>query len=198
MNGARGVARGYQCNPTTVGRNVCEESTYKQGSLRGFDEGVLTFLRRNGIARVCLGHKPIGDCPLVAARCGIEVVIADMSHSDSSSADSRGAAVSAVTLTPTRTAVRGYLRDGAYVDFDCKSDRRIGLRTDDGYWVRALLSGGKYYLVKQDGRTYHRRVAAPDEFKVAIDQKAACAGNKIVVVFTTAHFPSARQQTSEA
>jgi hypothetical protein len=77
------------------------------------DPVVAEWLRRHGIQRVVVGHKPTADCPAVlSARChaattttasgnnngGLEIVSADTSYSDPTAPDNRGLAVSVVTI----------------------------------------------------------------------------------------------------
>jgi hypothetical protein len=78
------------------------------------DPVVTEWLRRHGIQRVVVGHKPTADCPAVlSARRrattttssghnngsgGLEIVSADTSYSDPTAPDNRGLAVSVVTI----------------------------------------------------------------------------------------------------
>jgi hypothetical protein len=83
------------------------------------DPVVAAWLRKDGIQRVIVGHKPTGDCPAVlsALYTGVEVVSADTSFSDVSAADNRGQALAVTVLTGTsptdnQLELRGTLRDG--------------------------------------------------------------------------------------
>jgi hypothetical protein len=123
------------------------------------------WLAASGIERVVVGHKPVGQCPLVlraspsaggrAARslpAGLEVCMADTSYSDLSAVGGRGVARSAVTiegpsLTHNRLRVSGLLSDGRAIAYrlpycsGCGSgeggggDRWVGRRLPAGNWV---------------------------------------------------------------
>lgn len=84
------------------------------------DPAVATWLRRHGIQRVVVGHKPTADCPAVlsAVYTGVEIVSADTSFSDTTAIhDNRGAAVAGVEIVGTsevdnQLVLAGVLRDG--------------------------------------------------------------------------------------
>ena len=97
---------------------------------------VVSHLRQHGIHRLVVGHTPQGNCPtvikqpIVAVAPGLlqmpwrtsppmfDVIMADTSFSDMTSADCRGCAVSEVALLPgDRVRVHGTLHDSRRVEY---------------------------------------------------------------------------------
>ena len=83
------------------------------------DPTVANWLLENGIHRVVVGHKPLGDSPAILSSryTGVEIVSADTSYSDTSSPDNRGEALSIVEIVGSsehdnRLQVSGKFRDG--------------------------------------------------------------------------------------
>ncbi|CAJ1935207.1 unnamed protein product [Cylindrotheca closterium] len=83
------------------------------------DPIVASWLSKQGIQRVVVGHKPTGDCPSVLSSVytGVEIVSADTSFSDTSSEDNRGAATGVVQLsgfssTDNQLQLSGILQNG--------------------------------------------------------------------------------------
>ncbi len=82
---------------------------------------VCAYLRRSGIRRVLVGHKPFGTLPAVVRTDGVEVITADTSFSDVTAPDMRGRAASEVLLefgpAHSQARIHGCLHDGRAVDF---------------------------------------------------------------------------------
>ena len=83
------------------------------------DQSVANWLLENGIHRVVVGHKPLGDSPAILSSryTGVEIVSADTSYSDTSSPDNRGSALSIVEIVGSsqndnRLEVKGTFHDG--------------------------------------------------------------------------------------
>eukprot|EP01051_Picozoa_sp_SAG22_P005978 SAG22_NODE_374_length_11548_cov_6.893615_6_plen_239_part_00 len=132
------------------------------------DPEVAEWLRKSGVRRVVVGHKPSGDCPAVcaAAYTGLEVVSADTSFSRGRAdppavpapllgPDTRGLAVTAVTirgesLLSNATELTGVLADGrrhhgrlctlgGAADMS-GGDRLLGTEEEGGWWYKARLA----------------------------------------------------------
>ena len=160
----------YQSRPATRGKTVCVTSFVEAGVVLPIDDVVTQYLTRNGIHRVCVGHKPVGDSPLVLQTHAFEVIMADTSYSDIRVADGRGVAAAEVVIEGdadvAAARVHGVLHDGQEYDFvlprrgagirpatDDAGDRFVGYCTVDGWWVKARISGDKYLVAKTDRRT---------------------------------------------
>ncbi|KAL3937555.1 MAG: hypothetical protein SGBAC_007362 [Bacillariaceae sp.] len=84
------------------------------------DAAVSSWLLKDGIQRVVVGHKPTGDCPAVLSSLtggGVEIVSADTSFSDTSAEDNRGMATAVVQLigsssTSNQLHLSGILQNG--------------------------------------------------------------------------------------
>ena len=91
---------------------VVYTSYLKNGNGAFPSEATVGFLARSGVNCVLAGHAPHGDCPLVMRDARLTVITADTSYSDASAPDSRGIAVSIVTVEQERLSVRGILASG--------------------------------------------------------------------------------------
>ena len=83
------------------------------------DAAVAAWLRRGGVRRVVVGHKPSGDsvAPLSWRYTGVEILSADTSYADPSAADGRGVSMACLTLRgpsllENHARLSGVLRDG--------------------------------------------------------------------------------------
>ncbi|KAJ8612511.1 hypothetical protein CTAYLR_003699 [Chrysophaeum taylorii] len=143
------------------------------------DPRVAAWLRESGITRVVSGHRPVGDSPAVlsSAYHGVEMVCADTSYSDTTAPDNRGKALAAFIIegpdleTCTRSRLKGVLSDGRL--YDCSmpylplssssssswgGDALLGTVTEDGWWFKAVVEGGKKYLQSRgEGRRVEYR-----------------------------------------
>ena len=134
------------------------------------DQTVASWLRKDGIQRVMVGHKPTGDCPAVlsALYTGVEVVSADTSFSDTLTGDNRGKALSVVEIAGTSPSdnqlhLSGTLKDGSH--YSAKyvrlhpggidksvGDPKLGTFLDGKvWWVKAAVDD-RYYLTRGHGR----------------------------------------------
>ena len=84
------------------------------------DTAVAAWLRRGGVRRVVVGHKPSGDsvASLSWRYTGVEILSADTSYADPSAADGRGRTMADLTLRgpslhENHAVLSGVLRDGA-------------------------------------------------------------------------------------
>jgi len=124
------------------------------------DPAVAAWLRRSGVCRVVVGHKPCGDSPAVCSSryTGVEIVCGDTSFSDTNAPDMRGVAVASVVLVGPPaggnfTCVHGVLRDGRCyagrfatlggelnVDDADAGDPCLGTVSADGWWTKVPLA----------------------------------------------------------
>lgn len=122
------------------------------------DPEVEAYLNKSGIARMCVGHKPIGDSPLVVRTPNLEVIDGDTSYSDTRFHDNRGVAASEVLLCGAKdlssARIHGVLADGREIDFVLPppnstggSDSLIGTEVAPGWWVKAKLKHSPTYVV---------------------------------------------------
>jgi len=142
------------------------------------DAAVAQWLASSGVRRVVVGHKPSGDSPAVcsASYCGLEVISADTSFSDTRASDNRGQAIACVLIEGKNESVNcsvlsGVLRDGrehfcrlrtlasgTTTERDCANDGDsfVGTELGDGWWVKTkvLLEGQPvcYLACKGEGR----------------------------------------------
>ena len=177
----------WQSSPASCGQTPVVASYLQRGEMKPVPIEVTRALRASGIARVCVGHKPCGDCPLVlysegdAAAAAVEFVHADLSRADASAGDQRGCAVAEVVVEGafaegggrSSTVVRGRLADGRSVDYAVPADALIGRMTTDGYLVKARVAAGArdaddalYLLTRTRDRDEERRYAARRDFAV--------------------------------
>ena len=145
------------------------------------DPAPAAWLRRHGVRRVVVGHKPTGDCPAVlsSAYTGVEIVAVDTSFSDRKDldagadkkfGDNRGQAIAMVEIAGENSSQNwletfGVLACGTeyfnrYPILGDAPDRDIGdphlgRRLSDGWWVKArsgLTQDGHYHLCRGSGR----------------------------------------------
>ena len=171
----------WQSSPASFGQTPVVASYLQRGEMQAVPIDVTRALRASGIARVCVGHKPCGDCPLVlysagdAADAAVEFVHADLSRADASADDQRGCAVAEVVVEgalsesggSSSTVVHGRLADGRSVDFSLPADELIGRVTTDGFLVKARVAPGEhdaddqmYLLTRTRDRDEERQYAA--------------------------------------
>ena len=131
------------------------------------DHGAAGWLAASGIERVVVGHKPVGQSPIVlrggvgGSGSDVEIVMGDTRYSDPRAADGRGCARSAVTiegpsLAHNRVRVSGLLNDGRTHAFllpscgerpfcdaigDTDTDAFVGRRLSGDWLVRTRLDG---------------------------------------------------------
>jgi len=162
----------WQSNPACYQRSVVVESALTMGTPSDVPEEVAEYLLQRGVRRLVTGHKPCGDSPFVVRSGGLELLLCDTTYSDASAPDGRGLALAAVEVvgsaTHNRSTLRGRLRDGSAYDFvlpppgeptvqSSGEDPCIGQRTSDGWWVKAVLGGGRYHCAST--RPGDRRVS---------------------------------------
>lgn len=128
------------------------------------------WLKKNGIRRVMVGHRPTGDCPAILSAFinnGVEIASADTSYSDIKSKDNRGAAVSVLELEgkndcDNRLVSFGTTNDGVeyhsnfprlYGEKGIDAENRLlGTLLQDGWWVKAVaVDGMQYRLCRGEG-----------------------------------------------
>eukprot|EP00906_Rhabdomonas_costata_P026522 RCo037780 len=123
---------------------------------------VLQTLKDNQIFRMVLGHTPHGNCPtIIRNQIGedhVHVIMADTGYSDMKAMDSRGKAVSAVTLCGKGTFVEGLLEDGRPFGYrisldpkDATADPYIGLVG------KQLVEGRSFFVKAKLGCVPHNR-----------------------------------------
>eukprot|EP00854_Cymbomonas_tetramitiformis_P003742 gene3742-4681_t len=87
---------GFQSRAATCGRNVVVttfmEKSAQGGKVTPVADEVVQYLNGSGIHRVVVGHKPVGDSPLIIPHSDLEIVMGDTSFSDVSADDNRGIA----------------------------------------------------------------------------------------------------------
>ena len=134
------------------------------------DKNVAEWLKKDGIQRVVVGHRPTGDCPAVlsSSYTGLEIVSADTSFSDTSADDNRGRAITVVEIlgkseVDNHLEVSGILQDGSEYSTryarlhpngtdDSVGDAMLGTMLGrDGWWIKASVEGS-YYLTRGSGR----------------------------------------------
>jgi len=153
----------WQSNPACYQRSVVVESALTMGTPSDVPEAVSRYLLERGVSRLVTGHKPCGDSPFAVRGGGLELLLCDTTYSDSSAPDGRGLALAAVEIVGSppcnRSTLRGRLRDGSAYDFalpllgesvaeDPCGDARVGRRTSDGWWVKAVLGDGRYHCAR--------------------------------------------------
>ena len=153
------------CITTDAARRKREEKESTLGTepeaFRGLcsnpkDEKCAAWLKRGGVKRLVVGHKPSADCPAVLSRSytGLEVVSGDTSFSDMAADDCRGQACSAITVTAgVGVVVEGILQGGERHKYDTSVDERVGTMTADGWWVQTKV-GGRHRLIRGEGRNW--------------------------------------------
>ena len=153
------------------------------------DAAVAAWLRRGGVRRLVVGHKPSGDSPAVLCSryTGLEVISADLSYSDACAPDNRGAAVAGVlirgeSLQANHALVYGTLSDGRRHEARLRTlggdedgaggDPYVGSEVGEGWWVKARCwapsgapSGATYLLAKGAGRKVEYRNVPVDEME---------------------------------
>mmetsp|Transcript_25529 Transcript_25529/g.31390 ORF Transcript_25529/g.31390 Transcript_25529/m.31390 type:complete len:467 (+) Transcript_25529:259-1659(+) len=163
----------YQSTPATQGRGVIVPTFVDGGKVSKFSEKLVQYLQQSRLSRIIVGHKPVADSPLVIRDDGaLEVIMADTSYSDSSSADNRGDAVAEVIVEPDGSAlVHGVLSDGKEYNFilpavhEMNTGNLIGKKTKDDFWIKAKLEDQTLLLVKTEGRKVTRKYISPHEVK---------------------------------
>ncbi len=133
---------GQKSNPYSV---VYSRTTDDDGTPQALAGEVCNALNDQGIARLVLGHAPIGDTPCVVRGTGVDVLLGDTSYS-------RLEHGARLILDEAGSQLRGRVRldDGCEVEattWHCPSDPGpLGLHTTDGDLVAARLSDGRYLL----------------------------------------------------
>lgn len=156
-----------------------------------FDNKVAEWLKRGGIQRIVVGHKPTGDCPAVlsALYTGVEIVSADTSFSDTAADDNRGKAMSVVEIAgasplDNQLDVRGILRDGSvHESYFCRlhpegvdvsvGDPNLGRQMEDGHWVKMVTTKESYWLSRGEGRNVEYRHAERSEIWQRFQEKTS-------------------------
>jgi len=166
----------YQCERATQGRTVVFISAFSSGNVAPISEEAQSYLISNGIQRVVVGHRPVGDSPLIVRQgAQIERVFADLSYSNPQAEDFRGGAVTELIIDfqnsgPTSSLhIHGILKDGHEYDFDVapmnvsrsensngegeegKETDCIGYQTKDGFWIKVKMPDGKFRVAKTVG-----------------------------------------------
>ena len=167
-------------DPERVEMSRTNPLAFEKVSSDPLDPMVANWLKKDGIQRVMVGHKPTGDCAAIlsALYTGVEIISADTSFSDTTAKDNRGQAVAGVELVgkspnDNQLRVSGTLSDGmAYTTIGVRlhpdgvdastGDIYLGLQLEDGWWIKA--SDQRYYhLTRGNGRKVeHQRVARQD------------------------------------
>eukprot|EP01064_Diplonema_japonicum_P039428 TRINITY_DN987_c3_g1_i1.p1 TRINITY_DN987_c3_g1~~TRINITY_DN987_c3_g1_i1.p1 ORF type:complete len:435 (+),score=68.91 TRINITY_DN987_c3_g1_i1:51-1355(+) len=158
----------FQITTGTVGKNIVVESWYSRGALSPPHSDVVKFFSENNITRVCTGHKPVGDTPLISplSPSGAILFSMDTSMSNAKAPNRRDPAVFNLTLTPSSSIVTGRLIDCTEVSFTVEDHLEHIGKSKDGWWVRAYVaSEGKYHLTKQDGYDLHQKRATAAELE---------------------------------
>ena len=65
----------YQSEYSICGRSLVVSTYFKDGRLIPPMANVASYLQRGGLARVVVGHKPVGDCPLVVSSRELEMEV---------------------------------------------------------------------------------------------------------------------------
>ena len=134
------------------------------------DPRVAAWLKKNGIRRVIVGHKPTGDCPAVLSSkfTGVEIASGDTSYSDTTAQDNRGLALPVIEIVgespvDNHLEISGRFNDGREYhstfhrlhgkdEIDVSvGDPTLGTEVDGGYWVKASCTE-KYRLCRGKGR----------------------------------------------
>lgn len=112
------------------------------------DLRIVEHCNNSGIFRVCAGHKPVGDTPLIIQQPGLCTIVADNSYcGKESSVDFRDEAVQEVLLDGAAgtALVHGKRCDGSSFEFDPENPI-LGIPVGDGWWSKAILSSGNVLL----------------------------------------------------
>ena len=147
------------------------------------DPVVAAWLKKNGIRRVVVGHKPTGDCPAVLSSTftGVEIASGDTSYSDTSASDNRGLALPVIEIVgesavDNRLEISGRFNDcrdyhstfhrlHGQDDIDVTvGDPTLGTEIDGGYWVKASCTE-KYRLCRGKGRKVEHSDVPIAEFR---------------------------------
>lgn len=138
------------------------------GNAANVEEKTVSYLNKNNIFRVLVGHQPHGDCPTVINHPTLQVFTADTSYSDMSQPDNRGCAVSEILINDeTQTIqVHGVIKTGAKISYslpcptkeqsESTGDDLIGRQLSDNWWVKSKLEttpedGKEFLICKAEG-----------------------------------------------
>ena len=55
----------YQSGRASRGQNVSVQSYIAGNTVVDLEDHVVEYLMSNGVRRIVVGHKPVGDCPLI-------------------------------------------------------------------------------------------------------------------------------------
>lgn len=167
----------YGFNDATNFRSCMVDNFFDSSRKVQFPENETTlYLSKNNIFRIIVGHKPIGELPLVIKHpnCNLEIICADISYSGiNKRSDS---AIYDLTINGTENYnychLRGNLHNNDFYEFSLHAigfgeidnlnlspsgDDLIGKRTQNGAWIQAIIptqndSETKYLLTKFEGR----------------------------------------------
>ena len=166
----------YQNSEASCNRGIMIESFYARGTV-SVPHDVTKFLVENNVRRVCNGHKPIGDCPLVTHISlegkGFELLLGDMQHANPGAKDGRSPVAYAITLSGADTHINGILMTSAKVCFNVRDTPHIGRNTSKG-WVKAVLpeegpEGQVFSLTKQTGRVFEHTLVSQAELSILLE-----------------------------
>ncbi|MBM4342879.1 MAG: metallophosphoesterase [Deltaproteobacteria bacterium] len=135
---------GQKSNPYSV---VYSRTTDDDGTPAPPDPDLARALAGQGVARVVLGHAPIGDAPCVVRGAGVDVFLGDTSYS-------RLEYGARLILDGDGTHLEGRARldDGSeagVATWHCSNDHGpIGRHTAEGDLVAARLDDGRYLLMR--------------------------------------------------
>jgi len=140
-----------QSTPASQGRNVCVSSPFRSAKFQTMSAELANKLKSQGIERIIVGHKPVGDAPLIA-NGAIEVIMGDTSFSDVSSDDNRGICAHDIMVQNGRCQVKGRLADGTEVKI-WTDEASVGLHENGVHWVKAKRTSDNFWLATK----YERR-----------------------------------------
>lgn len=170
-------------DPERISMEATDPLVFEKVSSDPRDPVVSGWLRKDGIRRVVVGHKPTGDCPAVlsASYTEVEIVSADTSFSDTAADDNRGTALSVVEIVGTspndnQLQMTGILRDGSeyishfprlHVDGmdETAGDAKLGKQLQDDYWIKASTTKATYWLTRGKGRNVEYKHVNTEEFR---------------------------------
>eukprot|EP00434_Breviolum_minutum_P000218 symbB.v1.2.000181.t1/scaffold9.1/size550961/37 len=121
------------------------------------------WLTAGGVRRVCAGHLPHGDAPLVLRYEEVVVITADISYADFVSWPTKvipNQVVCEVLLEKEETLVHGHLGTGQPYEARL-SDEEVG-KVLDGWRVKGRLKNGQVVLSQNDGWNFSGRFGDGD------------------------------------
>ena len=127
------------------------------------DKATLRWLQQGGVRRVCAGHLPHGDAPLLLSCGALQCVTADISYADAVDWALEGHAVCEVLFMEQKGLVHGRLATGDA--YEAQLEEEVVGQVINGWRVKGrLVKDGRLVLSRNEGWDFQGRFEEEKEW----------------------------------